>query len=41
VEEWEGGTPEIYFSDPDGNRIQIQAPGILRWGGYLESGAQK
>lgn len=31
----EGGTPEIYFSDPDGNRIQIQAPAYCGGGGYL------
>jgi catechol 2,3-dioxygenase-like lactoylglutathione lyase family enzyme len=31
----EGGTPEIYFSDPDGNRIQVQAPTYCGGGGYL------
>ena len=31
----EGGTPEIYFSDPDGNRIQIQAPAYCGGGGYF------
>jgi catechol 2,3-dioxygenase-like lactoylglutathione lyase family enzyme len=31
----EGGTPEIYFSDPDGNRIQVQAPAYCGGGGYL------
>lgn len=31
----EGGTPELYFSDPDGLRIQLQDPGYCGGGGYL------
>jgi catechol 2,3-dioxygenase-like lactoylglutathione lyase family enzyme len=31
----EGGTPEVYFSDPDGIRIQLQAAGYCGGGGYL------
>ncbi len=31
----EGGTPEVYFSDPDGIRIQLQDPGYCGGGGYL------
>jgi catechol 2,3-dioxygenase-like lactoylglutathione lyase family enzyme len=30
-----GGTPEVYFSDPDGIRIQLQATGYCGGGGYL------
>lgn len=30
-----GGTPEVYFSDPDGIRIQLQAAGYCGGGGYL------
>lgn len=31
----EGGTPELYFSDPDGIRIQLQDPSYCGGGGYL------
>ena len=31
----EGGTPELYFSDPDGVRIQLQDPTYCGGGGYL------
>jgi len=31
----EGGTPEVYFSDPDGIRIQLQDLGYCGGGGYL------
>ena len=31
----EDGTPELYFSDPDGLRIQLQDPGYCGGGGYL------
>lgn len=31
----EGGTPEVYFSDPDGIRIQVQDPSYCGGGGYL------
>lgn len=31
----EGGTPEVYFSDPDGIRIQLQDPGYCGGTGYL------
>lgn len=31
----EGGTPELYFTDPDGIRIQLQDPGYCGGGGYL------
>jgi len=31
----EGGTPEVYFSDPDGIRIQLQDPGYCGGSGYL------
>ena len=31
----EGGTPEVYFSDPDGIHIQLQDPGYCGGGGYL------
>ena len=31
----EGGTPELYFSDPDGIRIQLQDPTYCGGGGYL------
>jgi catechol 2,3-dioxygenase-like lactoylglutathione lyase family enzyme len=31
----EGGTPEVYFSDPDGIRIQLQDIGYCGGGGYL------
>ena len=31
----EGGTPELYFSDPDGIRIQLQDPGYCGGTGYL------
>ena len=30
-----GGTPEVYFSDPDGLAIQIQDAGYCGGGGYL------
>ena len=30
-----GGTPEVYFSDPDGIRIQLQDPVYCGGGGYL------
>ena len=30
-----GGTPELYFSDPDGLRIQLQDAGYCGGGGYL------
>jgi catechol 2,3-dioxygenase-like lactoylglutathione lyase family enzyme len=31
----EGGTPEVYFSDPDGIRIQMQDAAYCGGGGYL------
>jgi len=31
----EGGTPEVYFSDPDGIHIQLQDPSYCGGGGYL------
>jgi len=31
----EGGTPEVYFSDPDGLRIQLQDESYCGGGGYL------
>jgi len=31
----EGGTPELYFSDPDGLSIQVQDPTYCGGGGYL------
>jgi catechol 2,3-dioxygenase-like lactoylglutathione lyase family enzyme len=31
----EGGTPELYFSDPDGLSIQLQDPSYCGGGGYL------
>ena len=31
----EGGSPELYFSDPDGIRMQLQDPGYCGGGGYL------
>jgi len=31
----EGGTPEVYFSDPDGIHMQLQDPGYCGGGGYL------
>lgn len=31
----EGGTPEVYFSDPDGIRIQLQDPVYCGGAGYL------
>jgi hypothetical protein len=31
----EGGTPELYFSDPDGIRIQLQDTGYCGGTGYL------
>ncbi len=31
----EGGTPEVYFSDPDGIRIQLQDVAYCGGGGYL------
>jgi catechol 2,3-dioxygenase-like lactoylglutathione lyase family enzyme len=31
----EGGTPELYFSDPDGIRVQLQDPGYCGGGGFL------
>mgnify|MGYP002629287922 CR=1 FL=1 len=31
----EGGTPEVYFSDPDGIRIQVQDASYCGGGGYL------
>lgn len=31
----EGGTPEVYFSDPDGIHIQLQDAGYCGGGGYL------
>jgi catechol 2,3-dioxygenase-like lactoylglutathione lyase family enzyme len=31
----EGGTPELYFSDPDGLRIQLQDASYCGGGGYL------
>lgn len=31
----EGGTPELYFSDPDGLSIQLQAPPYCGGGGYF------
>ena len=31
----EGGTPEVYFSDPDGIHIQLQDIGYCGGGGYL------
>ncbi|MEQ8955789.1 MAG: hypothetical protein RL120_16780 [Gammaproteobacteria bacterium] len=30
-----GGTPELYFSDPDGIRVQLQDPGYCGGGGFL------
>ena len=30
-----GGTPEVYFSDPDGLAIQLQDPVYCGGGGYL------
>ncbi len=30
-----GGTPELYFTDPDGIRIQLQDPGYCGGSGYL------
>jgi catechol 2,3-dioxygenase-like lactoylglutathione lyase family enzyme len=30
-----GGTPELYFSDPDGLSIQLQDPAYCGGGGYL------
>lgn len=32
---YETGTPEVYFSDPDGIHIQVQDPGYCGGGGYL------
>lgn len=32
---FESGTPEVYFSDPDGIRIQLQDPSYCGGGGYL------
>ena len=32
---FETGTPEVYFSDPDGIRIQLQDPSYCGGGGYL------
>ncbi len=31
----EGGTPELYFADPDGIAIQVQDPSYCGGGGYL------
>ncbi len=31
----DGGTPELYFTDPDGIRIQVQDPGYCGGTGYL------
>ena len=31
----EGGTPELYFTDPDGLRIQLQDTTYCGGGGYL------
>lgn len=31
----EGGTPEVYFADPDGIHIQVQDPAYCGGGGYL------
>ncbi len=31
----EGGTPEVYFTDPDGILLQVQAPSYCGGGGYL------
>ena len=31
----EGGTPEVYFSDPDGISIQLQDSNYCGGGGYL------
>lgn len=31
----QGGTPELYFSDPDGIAIQVQHPSYCGGGGYL------
>jgi hypothetical protein len=31
----EGGTPELYFSDPDGLSIQLQDNSYCGGGGYL------
>ncbi len=31
----QGGTPELYFADPDGIRIQLQDPDYCGGGGYL------
>ena len=33
----EGGTPEIYFTDPDGLLMQLQDPSYCGGGGYLGS----
>ncbi len=33
----EGGTPEIYFTDPDGLLMQLQDPTYCGGGGYLGS----
>ncbi len=32
---FETGTPEVYFSDPDGIRVQLQDPAYCGGGGYL------
>ncbi len=32
---FEAGTPEAYFSDPDGVSIQLQDPDYCGGGGYL------
>ena len=32
---FESGTPEVYFSDPDGIRVQLQDPAYCGGGGYL------
>jgi hypothetical protein len=31
----EGGTPELYFSDPDGIHVQLQEPSYCGGTGYL------
>jgi len=31
----EGGTPEVYFTDPDGIRMQLQDSSYCGGGGYL------
>jgi hypothetical protein len=31
----EGGTPEVYFTDPDGILVQLQDPSYCGGGGYL------